>query len=509
MRVLGLVVLFCIGFASWAFASLEQGPDLPPVGSSLFDKIFSQGSQYDVPYPIGRLTQKLNQLDADLVHTLLPFSRSLQRPHDLSYDPLLNPRLVLTSLKDHASITRGQLYLGYVKAKDQLEVISYNDEAGRFEFQIVTDYSRNPRVYYVNRGKCVSCHQAQAPIFSTPSWSDTSLGVMGEMITTKLGLGSNSASGRREATRQLFGELGSDDNAAVFDFLVRAGAQLAVDDRVWKEGCGSDLECRLGLLLHTLAPRSNYTEKAYAHAQKVIASSGLRDQFTFNSALPDTSLGVRDLVRKHGSMQAVVNSPAALLEIISSLYNLGPNLNPATPRPLLLSGRDLTGPLSGFRGTEHDLLLKVFPNQDSIAVPLRKLLSTNPSLFSGAIQKNRIMHALLKEAGSPTAEDYAHWFGKPTPRKELFEGPLPPLFRQRELNLFSRHCASCHASGSAYPPQFLLGTEEQVVRHVSALREKILAKLEAGLMPPNPADREVLRASGDLAVIAAYLKGLR
>jgi hypothetical protein len=70
-----------------------------------------------------------------------------------------------------------------------MEVISYNDEAGRFEYQLVKNYSKNPKVYYVTRGKCLSCHQGQAPIFSIPSWADTSLNQnMSKLIASKLGI---------------------------------------------------------------------------------------------------------------------------------------------------------------------------------------------------------------------------------------------------------------------------------------------------------------------------------
>jgi len=239
----------------------------------------------------------------------------------------------------------------------------------------------------------------------------------------------------------------------------------------------------------------------------VIASSELMQQKTFSSFLVSTPLNVPEVVRKFGSVSSVVNDPAALLEIITSLYNLGPAENPASPRPLLLADRDLATPLAGFLPQDRAILHTEIPDSDRIALLLRRMLvSGDHSIFSGTIQKNRVMHALLGDAGSAAAGEYAYWLGKPTPGKARFDGPVPPIFRQRELNLFSRHCSSCHAAGHAFPPQFLLGTEEEVVEKISALRQRILAKLEAGLMPPNPTDRAVLHSSGDYELITAYLR---
>jgi mono/diheme cytochrome c family protein len=438
---------------------------------------------------------------------MLPFSRSLQRPQDLAYDPLLNPRLVFTPTKDRASLTRARLFVGYVAAKDQLEVISYNDEAGRFEFQIVTGYSKAPQVFYVNRGKCLTCHQAQAPIFSPPNWGNTAFGVMGDLLAAKLGLARNDQAGRQAMSTRLFGDFGSRDNVAMFDLLVREADRIAFDERIWRRGCGEDNRCRLGLLLKTLSPNSRHTNEYFAHAWKVIEGSPLKAQSTFSSFIASTPLNAPAVIQKFGSVAEVARNPAALLEIIGYLYRLSPAENPATPRPLPLRNRDLAAPLAGFLPSDRDLLRREIRNQDVIAELLLTLFeSGQDELFSGPVHKNRVMHALLRGAGSPAALDYAHWLDKPTPEKRLFEGPLPPVFRQRELNVFSRHCASCHASGLSFPPQFLQGSEEEVVAKIAGLRDRILFKLEQGLMPPSEAGRELLRDSGDYEALVAYLR---
>ncbi|MGZ3693343.1 MAG: hypothetical protein ACXWQO_04005 [Bdellovibrionota bacterium] len=514
-----LVFLLCLmGPHAWAAKQNipvdrdDQGPNIPTVGSSTFDKIFSTlgalgKPQYDVPFPLERLVDKVVDMNGDFVHTMLPFSRSLQRPQNLSYDPILNPRIVITPIKDKSSLTRSRIFFGYVKARDQLEVISYNDEAGRFEFQIVTDYSSNPRVSYVNRGRCLSCHQSQAPIFSPPAWEDTAFGVMGNLISTKLGLERNDPENREIVTERLFGPIKSQDNVAMFDLLVREAGKISFDERLWLQGCGDDNKCRLGLLLKTLSPNSHYMNEYFAYSRSVIDRSSLGSQGAYSSFIRSTPLNVFDLMKKFGSIAKIVNDPAAISELIGALYNLAPADNPATPRPIALTQKDLAGTLAGFLTSDKDVLRNETKDQDQIAeILIHRYTSGDPELFSGAINKNSVMRAILSDAGSALAEDYNFWLTKPTPEKILYAGALPPVFKQKELNIFSRHCSSCHAVGSVYPPQFLLGNEEEVVANIGALKAKMLAKLENNLMPPNKVDRELLKSSGDYDLLVGYLK---
>ena len=68
-----------------------------------------------------------------------------------------------------------RLYLGYQEKAATIEVISYNEAAGRFEFQVVRDYREGgeAKVYYADRPTCVACHRNHAPIFSRPLWDET------------------------------------------------------------------------------------------------------------------------------------------------------------------------------------------------------------------------------------------------------------------------------------------------------------------------------------------------
>lgn len=166
--------------------------DLPPVGRSLFDQVFGQASvstgEVTAPYPFDALLSVLDQYAgrdesgrSRLKRVLIPYGRSLQRraahPHYLA-----SPRVLVTVDTGTAPI-RGQpwfwlkdrLFIGYQPAAESLEVISYNQRAGRFEFQVVTDYAAGKRaaVRYASRRLCTACHQNEGPIFADESWDET------------------------------------------------------------------------------------------------------------------------------------------------------------------------------------------------------------------------------------------------------------------------------------------------------------------------------------------------
>ena len=54
-------------------------------------------------------------------------------------------------------VLKDRLFLGYQPQAEAIEVISYNEMAGRFEFQVVENYSESgvPKVYYANRPTCL------------------------------------------------------------------------------------------------------------------------------------------------------------------------------------------------------------------------------------------------------------------------------------------------------------------------------------------------------------------
>ena len=155
--------------------------DLPPVGRSRFDQLIGNAP---VPYPFARLVKTINrQMQPDpgglppLKVTLIPLGRSLQRNAGAP-DFFHFPRVVAAADGDNrpgVAPLKDRLFLGYHEKGEVVEVISYNDAAGRFEFQVVRDYApgKTPKLFYARRSLCLACHQNAAPIFARPLWDET------------------------------------------------------------------------------------------------------------------------------------------------------------------------------------------------------------------------------------------------------------------------------------------------------------------------------------------------
>jgi len=171
--------------AAWAVDPAVPGSDLPPVGRSLFDFVVTsqQGGAYRVPFPFPALLAQIERRlqasagQSPLKIVLLPHGRALLR-NTASPDFFKYPRAVAAVDSEPTAsgmLLKDRLYLGYGTKADVLEVISYNEAAGRFEFQVVKDYraGAQPQVFYANRDVCTACHQNGAPIFSRPLWQET------------------------------------------------------------------------------------------------------------------------------------------------------------------------------------------------------------------------------------------------------------------------------------------------------------------------------------------------
>jgi hypothetical protein len=175
--LLGMLAVMAIPMSTWQTASAAEptplvrgddaGPQVPPAGRSLFDELFATDSGYDIPYPFAGVIGAVNArlAPAAMATALIPLGRSLQR-FDAAPDFFRLPRLVLAADGDGAGTTadpllRDRLYLGYQPAANAIEVISYNEAAGRFEFQRVLNYGDGltPQVDYADRSICTGCHR--------------------------------------------------------------------------------------------------------------------------------------------------------------------------------------------------------------------------------------------------------------------------------------------------------------------------------------------------------------
>ena len=161
--------------------------------NSLFDQLFlvsgNNANHYDIPFPFSAVMSRIEDSlgisingDANRVRSvLIPLGRCINRftasPHFFEH-----PRVVIGVDSEHhgardqqLKLLKDRIFIGYQEMANAMEVISYNPDAGRFEFQVVTDYQENqvPEVENVEQSICTGCHQNNGPIFSQPPWDET------------------------------------------------------------------------------------------------------------------------------------------------------------------------------------------------------------------------------------------------------------------------------------------------------------------------------------------------
>lgn len=315
----------------WVVHASIPGPDVPPVGNSLFDKLFLQHqdgkAEYAIPYPFDDLIQYLqtrveNESRPSVPRVLIPIGRSLQR-NTAAPDFFEFPRTVIT-LEGEPVTEAGQagnvlnyrFYIGYQEKSELLEIISYNEEAGRFEFQIADNYrsGETPRVRPASRALCMSCHQNAAPIFARSPWSETNFNpaVGLELIRVN-----------PHKYQSLVAAISDDANA--IDLATSRANYLAPSQLFWQSACDGEsvnsmasYQCRAGLLRAVLQYRLS-GDLAYNSASSAYRTDFVRNliknwqlHWPQGLLLPSADIPDRDPFRS--------NSP-------------DPALDPLSPRP--------------------------------------------------------------------------------------------------------------------------------------------------------------------------------
>lgn len=234
----------------WIEHASIPGSNAPAVGLSRFDQLFIQSdNQYRIPYPFEKLGEYLeaqvdNRGKNALRKVFIPRGRSLQR-NTAAPDFFRFPREVIalegepvTAARRAGLVLEYRLFIAHQPKTETLEVISYNDEAARFEFQVVENYAEGKAavVRQANRVMCLSCHQNAAPIFPQSPWTETSFNVeVANRLISEL----------PQKFDSLIGVVTSD--AGVIDVLVERANYLSVAQYIWKNGCRGS-RCRAALL---------------------------------------------------------------------------------------------------------------------------------------------------------------------------------------------------------------------------------------------------------------------
>ena len=336
---------------TWAVDPTVPGPDLPPVGRSLFDHLIAlgrtDGQTTAVPFPFQALVQHVRARLEEKEYlggtrlVMIPLGRSLQRTA-AAPDFFAYPRMVFAvtggpavTKDDPGMLLEDRLYIGYVEKTGILEVISYNEAAGRFEFQLVEDYRAGgqPHVAYANRAVCIACHQNHAPIFSQATWGETNAnGHIADLIRARRG------------ETELSGQANIDFPDDIDKATVRASALLSAQ-AAWQRGCEDTRErtramrCRAGAFLAVLqfglTGRRDFDSGSTAFADdflptftQVWRQTWPQGMASAQSSLPDRNpFGMAD-----SSIFGTGESPTAPTDWAAAAH-VPPRLDPLLPRP--------------------------------------------------------------------------------------------------------------------------------------------------------------------------------
>ena len=313
------------GYGTWTHDPASPGPNRPPIGSSVFDRVFSKttetGTVYDLPDNFQAVVARISRFVSTdrrglspIKQVLIPHGRSLQREAAKPnyYD---HPRIVIAVDGEPANTWPGKplflkdrLFMGYQETSQTLEIISYNEPAARFEFQVVNNFGPGlkPEILYADRQLCTSCHQNGAPLFPREEWQETN--------------GSRDTKKRLKAIMDQYQGVSVDRGGeipAAIDVSTDRANLLPVLQRLWREGCGSDSnlssnQCRASafeaMLQYRLsndnsfdrddpAFKSQYTNRLTTHWRKFwpnglyISNSDIPDR---NPTIDASIFGLRD-----------------------------------------------------------------------------------------------------------------------------------------------------------------------------------------------------------------------
>lgn len=516
------------GLLAAAFAApAMSNADLPPLGRSLFDHLTSRrvGERMvqHVPYPFESLLAALEaRAGSDalgrpgVAAVLIPLGRSLQR----NASPgayFSHPRVVVALTGEAppgqaAPLLRDRLFLGFQDETEIIEVISYNERAGRFEFQVVTDYraGATPKVAYARRAMCTTCHHGGGPIFSRPSWDETNANPAVARALSAHGKAFHGVPVRR----------GVDVPNAIDDAVARAN-RIALVQTVWQRGCAAvrapsdPASCRAQALYAALRLRlagmragaPGFDVRSVLSLPSLAASW----QAQWPKGLPEPDPNVPNRDPFFGEAQQLnverTGTPHAAEEIV-------PAIDPMTRRaPIAMWRADANGMERFVRA-----LGEMIAAADVAAIARRLAASPStprvPQASRSAVEEPRAQHGsdALHQALNEIAEDTRAGrstvfgdgaFARVPVMKALLgrlganagavcceydDAALPPAqpehvpaARSKDVAAafqpFFEHCGICHAAASASPPGFLFGDAAAIQQHMTRCAPRIRYRL--------------------------------
>jgi len=436
--------------ALYATNPAQAQDDLPPAGHSRFDQL---NGNAPVPYPFSRLVKKINaQMQHDrsgippLKITLIPLGRSLQRNAGAP-DFFRFPRVVAAA--DGNTIPgfeplKDRLFLGFHEKGQVIEVISYNDTAGRFEFQVVRDYAtgKTPQVFYARRSLCLACHQNAAPMFARPLWDETPAN---PEIARRL----------RAARNDFYGlKLGGTDVAYFIDTATDRANLFSVWQTLWRDGCG------VGAAGDACRHEAFAAALDYATAGTLPAADSLSTlsrnwakQWPHGLAIPNNDLPNRD---PFFPLADPAHDPLRL-----------------RPPKAVWTTPDLTAFVVGLAGMLDTTLVERLRKAD----PARRAAALGRLHARGAFARQTFDATLLRALAAELGVVLT-----PPP------GPLPtartePVLVRAAARLTYTRCAVCHDTTLDHPPNFLHGPAEMVESQIDRCAERMYFRVNQTALP--------------------------
>ena len=258
-----------VAVATLSFCSFLCSSAVFAETQSLFDTLFMKSDtkygQYSIPFPFDRVIETIERQlgytingDPNVAKSaLIPLGRCINR-YAAGPEYFKFPRVVVAVDSEHNGVgewnrpfIKDRMFLGYQEKANAIEVISYNEEKGEFDFQVVSNYAsgETPSVRVVEDSQCTACHQNNGPIFARSNWDETEFNneIFQRIASAKFGPDYGAAR-----------SLGS--GAAAVDLSTNRANTFALFQTFWQKAClsedsASEFRCRAGLFQMALEHR--------------------------------------------------------------------------------------------------------------------------------------------------------------------------------------------------------------------------------------------------------------
>ena len=460
-------------------ARLIPSDDLPPAGTrSLFDHLIAANGQ--IPWPFPKLVEMIGKLDPDAtppLRLLVPQGRSLLK----GLADEAHPR-VLVAADFQAAATpaslglnpRGQLFLGFVENAAEIEVLSYNEAAGRYEFQLVQNYCAGciPKLVYARRAVCTTCHQGAVPIFPQRPWNETN-GAAATAAAIRAARGND----------QPYLDVPLSNPLSVperFDQLTDVGGFIPATQRIWIDACGASADCRrtmLKLALNWLENPAGFdAQSAEAMKLRELQAAGWPED---GIEVAESDLANRDPIEEGRGIkgwwqQLTTKQPKPGdgaktnedLEAFDRLPKLKAAFDPLSPRPpkRVLEAGDLDGVygLAALFSDADRQLLEAATGFD-VAKLLAAVDRIDEAFFAPAVYSRvKTVNALLAALGGESLNYCCLDTSELSPPVASGEPPVV-LAAGSPLAPYEQYCFACHRGNPAKKLNFMSGPDEASV----------------------------------------------